>query len=287
LGIVVDGKAFPMATTTKTEDLVLEYLQEAEATEQSLVTNLRAHIAMTPRGSYRSSLERHLTETRQHARAIATRIRELGGGGRGLLSATYGVVSTLVGQTLVLTKGPIDVLRGAGGEEKLLKNARDEAATEALEIALYDALEALAKAAGDDRTAKLAARHREQEERMLAELRRYIPKLAGAFVTARGGRTVGAGLPLPDYDELKASDIVSRLTELSQRELRQLIAYEQAHDNRATVIQRAESLLEDEPFPGYDDLTAREIAQRVREYEGRHKRRVEVMEAAQRQLSTS
>jgi ferritin-like metal-binding protein YciE len=311
--MVADGKAFPMAT--KTQDLVLKYLQEAEATEQSLVTNLRAHIALTPRGSYRSSLERHLTETQQHARAIATRIRELGGGSRGLLSTTYGVVSTLVGQTLVLSKGPLDALRGAGGEEKLLKNARDEAATEALEIAIYDALEALADKAGDERTAKLAARHREQEERMLAELRRHIPRLADAYAEARAGgrpsydwettgaaeamrRSIGAEPPIPNYDKLKASEIVSRLPDLSQAELQRLIAYEKANANRSTVLQRAESLPEPEPFPGYDDLTAREIARRlsdadertaarVREYESRHKRRVEVMEAAQRQRSTS
>ena len=43
--------------------LLLQHLEEAHATEQALVTNLRAHIAMTPRGSYRASLERHLTET--------------------------------------------------------------------------------------------------------------------------------------------------------------------------------------------------------------------------------
>ena len=62
------------------------------------------------------------------------------------------------------------------------------------------------------------------------------------------------------------------------------------------MIDRAQSLQEDEPFSGYDDLTARDVAQRltdadeatarrVREYEGRHRRRVEVLEAAQRQLS--
>ena len=62
------------------------------------------------------------------------------------------------------------------------------------------------------------------------------------------------------------------------------------------MIDRAQSLQEDEPFSGYDELTARDVAQRltdadeptarrVREYEGRHRRRVEVLEAAQRQLS--
>ena len=77
-----------------------------------------------------------------------------------------------------------------------------------------------------------------------------------------------------------------------------MIAYERANRKRATVVERAQSLQENEPFPGYDDLTAREVAQRVRDadeatvqqvrdYEGRHQRRVEVLEAASRQLSGS
>ena len=97
-------------------------------------------------------------------------------------------MTTVVGQALVLTKGPFDLLRGGpSGEEKLLKNARDEVVTEALEIATYDALEALALAVGDDATARLAARHRGQEERMLEQLRGHIPHLANAVAQARAG----------------------------------------------------------------------------------------------------
>jgi ferritin-like metal-binding protein YciE len=319
------------AQVERARALVIQILQEAHATEQALVTNLRAHIAMTPRGSYRGSLERHLTETQQHERAVARRIRELGGDG-GVLSAVYGVVAGAVGQVLVLTKGPLDLLRGgADGDEKLLKNARDEVVTEALEIAIYDALEALATAIGDDATARLAARHRGQEERMLEQLRGHIPKLANAVIQARATgdatydwettgavdtarktarsaqrkatptrrpRATQAEKPLADYDKLNASEAVSKLSDLSQEQLAQVVAYERANRKRATVIERAQSLQENEPFPGYDDLTARDIgqrvrdadeatAQRVRDYEGRHQRRVEVLEAASRQLSNS
>jgi len=316
--------------------MVLQYLQEAHATEQALASTLTAHISMTPRGSYRSLLERHLTETQQQDRAIGRRIREIGND-RGVLSAAYGLAQSIVGQVLVLTKGPVDMLRGASGEEKLLKNAKDEAATEALEIATYDALEELALAIGDETTAKLAARHRAQEERMLEQLRRHIPKLTHAVVQARaGGRpsydweTTGAAdgvrkaartaqrkassggrkaqsrsrsakrdaAPLSDYDSLTASQVVAKLTDFTQEQLAQTVAYERANRNRATVVERAQALQENEPFPGYDDLTARDVAARVRdadeataarvrEYEGRHQRRVEVLETAQRQLSTS
>jgi ferritin-like metal-binding protein YciE len=302
--------------------VLLQHLDEAHATEHALVTNLRAHIAMTPRGSYRESLERHLEETQQQERALARRIREVGRD-RGILHAAYGVLTTAVGQAIVLTKGPLDLLRGgASGEQKLLKNARDEVASEALEIAIYDALEALATALGDEPTAKLAARHRAQEERMLAELRAHIPHLGHAVVQARaGGRpsfeweTTGAveavrparrtrkaakaaEAPTSGYESLTASELVSKLPDFTQEQLQAVIAHERANRKRATVIERAQSLQEREPFDGYDELTAREIAQRlpdageptaqkVREYEGRHQRRVEVLEAASRQLSES
>ena len=153
--------------------------------------------------------------------------------------------ATAVGQAIVLTKGPLDLLRGGGsGEEKLLKNARDEVASEALEIAIYDAVEALATALGDEPTAKLAARHRGQEERMLAELRAHIPHLAHALVQARaGGRPSFTGRPrarprpsarpaarpgaakpaeppTAGYESLTASEVVSKLAGFTQEQLR-------------------------------------------------------------------
>jgi ferritin-like metal-binding protein YciE len=170
--------------------LISHYLDELQAIERALVTTLAAHVAMTPPGSgYRRLLERHLAETREHARAIERRLAEIGEA-VSLVDAALGLVETVVGQVLALSKGPVDLLRGASHEEKLLKNARDECATEALEIAAYDALEQVALAIGDRKTAALAARHRKQEERMLAGLRDTIPELAAATVRARVG---GAG----------------------------------------------------------------------------------------------
>lgn len=364
--------------------MLVQYLQEAHATEGALVTTLGAHIAITPRGSYRQTLERHLTETRQHARALERRISELGGGS-GLLGSAYGAVQNIVAQAFVLTKGPLDMLRGSTGEEKLLKNAKDEATSEMLEIATYDAIEELAKAIGDEKTARLAARHREQEERALSELRGHIVKLAQATVEARAGgkpsydwETTGAAEaakgvasaaedtaeraagrtqrtakraagtargaakgtastaksaakgtrstakrtarstaasakstrstpkltakpaqpPFADYDSLAASEVVAKLTDLTQDELSRVISYERTDKKRDTVLDRAKALQENEPFAGFDDLTARDVAARLRDadektvsaaraYESRHKRRVEVLEAAQRQLSST
>ena len=185
--------------TTGTEK-VTQYLAEAHATELALVRTLQAHIGVTPQGEYRKLLERHLRETQSQAERIEKRLSDLGEG-RGILEAGVDAVQGVVGQVLSLSKGPLDLVRGESGEEKLLKNAKDECATEALEIATYDALEALAQAVGDEKTARLAALHRGQEERTLAELREHIPLLTRATVLARAG-----GQPSYDLGRTGAAD---------------------------------------------------------------------------------
>jgi ferritin-like metal-binding protein YciE len=292
--------------------MLIQYLDEAHATEDALVRTLQAHVALTPRGAYRDLLETHLAETRGHSRAVARRLSALGASGS-LIGATIGLAESVVGQALALAKGPLDVLRGHGGEEKLLKNAKDECATEALEIATYDAIETLARELGDSETARLAARHRADEERMLAALRALIPNLTRAAAAARTGgkgeyrveetaaadavRAVTDPAPWPGYDDLNAGQVVARLAELSQDQLAAVAEYERANRNRRSVLERVDALTADEPWPGYDSDDADEIlrrvgggakiAGRVRDYEARHRRRVPVLEAAQRGLAGS
>jgi ferritin-like metal-binding protein YciE len=153
------------------------------AIELALVQTLTAHIAITPRGPYRAILERHLDETRSQARRIEERLRQLGAT-RNPVQVAVGTLYTAAGQVLALGKAPVDLLRGTSAEEKLVKNCRDEIASEALEIASYDALEALAEAVGDEKTAVLAREHRLQEEVALGELRGAIVDLAQAAAAA-------------------------------------------------------------------------------------------------------
>jgi ferritin-like metal-binding protein YciE len=168
---------------TKAQQKVTQYLDEARATEVGLVRELQAQISMTPRGSYRTLLERHLRETRDHADRLGTRLEELDHGSNPIEFAV-GTAQQVIGQALALGKGPLNLIRGTGGEEKILKNAKDACATEALEIATYDAIERLASAVGDDATAKLAASIRSDEERMLENVRGELLKLTDAVVRA-------------------------------------------------------------------------------------------------------
>src|SRR5215207_4254211 len=155
----------------------------------ALVRVLQSQIAMTPRGTYRRGLETHLGETRDHAERVQARLAELGQGGNPL-QFLGGIAESVAGQALAFAKTPLDLVRGSGGEEKVLKNAKDACATEALEIATYTSIERLARAVGDDTTAKLAASIRKDEEQMLERVLREIPQLTvadGSYDVAETG----------------------------------------------------------------------------------------------------
>jgi ferritin-like metal-binding protein YciE len=162
---------------------IVRYLSEARSSEDALVRVLQSQIPMTPRGSYRASLETHLEQTRDHSVRVGERLQQLGLRSNPLMVAVR-VWEELLGQGWALGKTPFDLLRGDSGREKILKNAQDACATEALEIATYTAIERLAHDVGDDRTAELAASIRDDEEKMLQRLLRELPKLTDAVAAA-------------------------------------------------------------------------------------------------------
>jgi ferritin-like metal-binding protein YciE len=167
----------------KSEQKIVQYLHEAHSAEQSLVSVLQSQIAMTPRGSYRNGLESHLEQTREHASRVQRRLGELQHGSNPV-QVGIGLIQSIAGQALALGKTPLDLMRGSGGEEKVLKNAKDACATEALEIATYTAIERLASAVGDSDTEALAKSIRADEQKMLDLILAEIPKLTDAVVRA-------------------------------------------------------------------------------------------------------
>jgi hypothetical protein len=187
----------------------------------------------------------------------------------------------VVAQALALGKTPLDLLRGSGGEEKVLKNAKDAAATEALEIATYTAIERLAQAVGDEETARLAASIRADEEKMLARVMQEIPKLTDAVV---GADVNGRGT----YD----------VTKTGGADATRAAARSGTAKAKATTRKAARKTGASEPWQGYDNLTVEEITDRlgratdakareVRTYERAHKNRAGVIEAAKRELASA
>jgi ferritin-like metal-binding protein YciE len=277
---------------TTSQQKVVQYLNEAHATELSLTRVLQSQIAMTPRGSYRSALETHLVETHNHADRVARRLEALGNGQNPLLAAV-GFAGGALGQLLALGKTPFDLLRGSGGEEKVLKNAKDAAATEALEIATYTAIERLATAVGDDETAKLAASIRADEEKMLARVLRELPKLTDAVVHAEvDGKpsydlaTTGAGEAVREAATATkdAARKTSAATKRTARQARKVPGVAQVEGQ----VKGAVASEDDLAIARYDTLTVDEITSKLPElsqidlakidsYERRHDNRTTVL----------
>jgi len=269
-------------------------LQEAHGAEAFAGTTLQAHIAMTPEGEYRSILERHLVETRDQAQRLQERLEQLGAS-RSLVSQAFGVASTAVGTGIALTKGPIDMIRGKAGEEKLVKNAKDEITTEAQEIATYDAIEAVAFAIGDKKSAQLAASIREEEQRTFDTLREQLPKLTNAMVRAEaagdpsfdvsktGAAQVARGLrdeAISEAGEL-ADDVTDEASELRDR----------AADTGKAAGKRFQRAAQgprqsDLPIKKYDSLTATEVNGKLSGLSGDQLRKIEDYERRHRNRST-
>jgi ferritin-like metal-binding protein YciE len=167
-----------MAELNERDIKLAQYLNEAYGKEKELETALEAHIGITDRAAYKKRLQAHLRETKDHARRLERRIKQLGVSAGGLAQPAQAVVS----KAASAVKGPVHALRGTGAEERQLKNAKTELSQEAEEIATYTAIEAFADGVGDKETAKLAREIRRDEERMAKYLLGLIPQLAGAVV---------------------------------------------------------------------------------------------------------
>jgi len=249
--------------TMDARDKVVQYLDEARASEVGLTRELQAQIAMTPRGSYRSLLEKHLRETRGHADRLRRRLDELDHG-QNPIEVVGGVAQMVVGQMLSLSRAPLAMVRGTGGEEKVLKNAKDSYAAESLEIATYIALETLARSVDDERTADLAASIREDEERMLERLRKELPKLAMAVVRAEihGDPSYDLGtIGVVDAVRETAKEVKSTAKSVGEsakkasRQARKVPGVAQAEGEIKGMVASEDDL----PITGYDDLNVDEV----------------------------
>jgi ferritin-like metal-binding protein YciE len=175
---------------------LIQYLNEAYGTERRLEVALQAHLGLASRTTYKKRLRDHLAETKRHGREVSRRIKQLGGSAETIdlpgPDAIGGVAQRAVAgaqRAVAMAQGPMHALRGTGDEEKQLKNAKTEYASEAEEIATYQAIIAVAQSVGDRDTVKLARSILRDEERMLGFLEKEIPRMAGAVVVAEVPRS--------------------------------------------------------------------------------------------------
>jgi ferritin-like metal-binding protein YciE len=286
------------------ERKIAQHLREAHSMEEALTSVLTSQIAMTPRGGYRNALQSHLRETRDHAKRVQRRLSELEQGGSPV-ELGIGLVQGAIGQALALGKAPLDLLRGGGREEKLLRNARDDCATEALEIATYTAIEQLARSLRDTETASLATSIRGDEEKMLDRLLREIPALTEAIISSevrgepsRATQARASGSTRSAARTKRAPRGTRAAAKRGTREARDGAKRSSRQPARANSAARAARSERSEPWPGYEAQRVDEIAsaldraddgrvRQVRSYEREHKNRSRVLDAAQRELMST
>ena len=282
-----------MATTVE------QLLNEAHATEQALITTLQAHLAMTPPGAYRQLLDRHLTETRRHARAVegapgrARRRRRRGGRrdwagadarrpGAGALQGPARPAPRREPRGEAAQERARRV-RDRGGRDRDLRRARG-----------------VAEASGDRETARLAARHRADEERMLADLRRLLPELARAArsgagaagqrdpVARRAARRLRPAERRPGgrpAERPRPGRSCAPWPPTSARTATAARCSSGSPRSRAPSRSTATtSSPKPRRSPACASPTTATVA-RIRDYESRHRRRVAVLEAAHSELS--
>ena len=173
-----------MSDTPTRDAKLVQLLNEAYTKEKQLETSLQAHVDMTTREDYAKRLKDHLKETKSHATQVARRIKQLGGnpetvsvpGPDGLGKMAENVAGRFE-RAKAAAQGPMQAVRGAGEQEKMLHNARMEYADEAQEIATYMVIDSLASTVGDKQTAKLARDILRDEERMQKFLADLLPEL--------------------------------------------------------------------------------------------------------------
>ncbi|MGA9858517.1 MAG: DUF892 family protein [Solirubrobacteraceae bacterium] len=168
---------------------LIQWLNEAYAKEAELEMDLAAHITLTEKTAYKKRLQAHLKETREHKRAVASRIRALGGepAAPSTLPGLPTVLGEVTGKAVAAVKGQVGAARAlvTDAAETQLRNAQEELREEHVEIAIYQRLETFGEAVGDRETEQLARRIRREEERMAKYLTTELSRLTKDVVRSQ------------------------------------------------------------------------------------------------------
>jgi ferritin-like metal-binding protein YciE len=178
----------PREKTLNARDAKLvQWLSEAYTKEAELEADLTAHISLTEKMSYKKRLRKHLTETRDHKRRVASRIKKIGGSAStSALPVVPSVVGEAAGKAVAAVKGQVGIARAVVSPqaETHLRNAQEELREEHVEIAMYKRIETFAIEVGDKETAQLAKSIRRDEERMAKFLDAELVRLVKDVVRA-------------------------------------------------------------------------------------------------------
>jgi len=200
---------------------LVQWLNEAHAKEAELEADLGAHIALTEKQAYKKRLRRHLTETKDHKRRVAGRIKQLGGSASTgpALPGVPTSVSGAAGKAVAAVKGQVGTARAAvtNQAETHLRNAQEELREEHVEIAIYSRIQTFAETVGDRETAQLAKAIKRDEERMAKFLDAELARLVKDVVRAEVPRAQRATTTKPRRTTRRPRAASSRSTSSNTR----------------------------------------------------------------------
>ena len=146
-------------------DLVRRYVEDAIAAEKSFEAQLRGFATDGDDDEVKAAFAAHAEETRIQHERLAARLIELGGN----TSTAKSILAH------VLAQAPKAAQAGHIQEERTVQNLIMAYSVEASECSMYEALAALAAAAGDVTTAALAREIQQEEKRTAEKLYHFIP----------------------------------------------------------------------------------------------------------------
>lgn len=146
-------------------ELLISWLNDAYAMEQSLVPTLQNHAKDArdyPLISNR--IQQHVEETRQHAELVKGCLERLG------------TKPSTAKASLSKMMGSIKEAATAAADDELVKNNLADIATEHFEIACYHSLMAAARDVGDMETVRVCQQILQDEEDMAQFLEQQLPQ---------------------------------------------------------------------------------------------------------------
>jgi ferritin-like metal-binding protein YciE len=160
-----------------TNEVVCRYLQDAIAAESSFESQLRAFSEEGDDDEVRSVFSQHAEETRLQYHRLAARLEQLGG--------TPSPAKSMLAHLFSLSPKLVQATHAQ--EERIAQNLIMAYTVETSECAMYEALAAVAQAAGDPATHALAREIQAEERQTAGKLWRLLPsraKIAFNMLTA-------------------------------------------------------------------------------------------------------
>ncbi len=174
--------------------IAVEELTGLALQERGLISLLMRQAAESPRGGPRERLERHLAQSRRHARIFDQQVEALRGRRgapeliAGVVRSGFAAAGALGASAAQVATAPLAILRQGGRQERLLENAGIEGAALANKLVILTAV-TRALESSDARDAEQAIRRvREEALATWNELLEATPSLMSALVSAKAAR---------------------------------------------------------------------------------------------------